>query len=58
MNWGIALGVAVVVVILGGVAAILWWNLAHKSAPYADEQEKRPRPKPDNAVVIRDEGRN
>ena len=32
MNWSVAIGVAVVVVVLGSVAAILWWRLANKQA--------------------------
>jgi hypothetical protein len=55
MNWGVAIGVAVVVVVLGGVAARLWWNLAHKAAPYGDERHARRGEDRDNVVVIKDE---
>lgn len=56
MNWTIAIGVAVVVVVLGGVAAILWWNLANKAAPYGD-QRGTPRRERDEGIVIKDEGK-
>jgi hypothetical protein len=57
MNWTVALVVAFLVVVLGGVAARLWWNLAHKAAPYGDERGGRRggRREQDNVVVIKED---
>jgi hypothetical protein len=57
MNWAVPVGVAIVVVLLGGVAARAWWNLAHKAAPYGDDRSGVPASgeREDDAVIIRDE---
>lgn len=55
MDWSVAIGVAVVVVVLGGIAARLWWNLAHKAAPYGDERGAPGKQNQENVVVIKDE---
>jgi hypothetical protein len=55
MDWSIAIGVAIVVVVLGGIAARLWWNLAHKAAPYGDERADPRKQSQENVVVIKDE---
>ncbi len=55
MDWTVALVVAFLVVVLGGVAARLWWNLAHKAAPYGDERRGGSRAEADNVVVIKDD---
>jgi hypothetical protein len=54
MNWSVAITVAAVVGILGSVAAVLWWRLANKQAPYRDSAGSKPRDR-DNVVIIRDE---
>lgn len=52
MNWAVAIGVAVVVVVLGGVAARAWWKLAHKAAPYGDETARGPNAPREEEVII------
>lgn len=50
MNWNIAIGVTVVVGLLGAIAAILWWRLANKAAPYSDSPT--PSKKSSEEVVV------
>jgi uncharacterized protein YcfJ len=37
---GVVAGIIVGILIIGSVAAIVWWNISAKAAPYADEAEK------------------
>ncbi|MGE3106906.1 MAG: hypothetical protein AB7O77_00985 [Phycisphaerales bacterium] len=52
MNIYVVVGVTLVVVVGGLVAARLWWNLASKNAPYADEHNRAPTPHKDEAEVV------
>lgn len=36
----VVLGIIIAILIIGSVAAIIWWNISAKAAPYADESEK------------------
>jgi hypothetical protein len=55
MNWAVAVGVAFVVLVLAYVVARLWWNLAHKAAPYRDDQRPHAKSPPEDVVVIKDD---
>ncbi|GEM_PF-1768212 len=37
----VVIGIVVVLLIVGSVIAIAWWNLSAKAAPYADEDSKQ-----------------
>jgi hypothetical protein len=36
----VVVGLIIAILILGSVAAIIWWNISAKAAPYADESER------------------
>lgn len=36
----VVIGIIIAILILGSLAAIIWWNISAKAAPYADESEK------------------
>jgi len=56
MNWYVVIGVILLVLVFGSIAALAWWNLAAKMAPYEDEQgskKRKPAAKHDeNAEVV------
>jgi hypothetical protein len=58
---GVVLGIIVGILIIGSVAAIVWWNISAKAAPYADEahkdrakREQAAREEREKTVVIKD----
>lgn len=55
----VVLGIIIAILIIGSVAAIIWWNISAKAAPYADEsakdrkrREEAERRERENTVVI------
>ncbi|MBC7835971.1 MAG: hypothetical protein H7Y88_12860 [Phycisphaerales bacterium] len=60
MNWTIVIIVVLVVLVLGSLAAVAWWNLVNRVVPYADQRKvsdgKRAGVRErEEVVVIRDE---
>lgn len=52
-------GLIVAILIIGSVAAVVWWNISARAAPYADEahkhrskRERDERERRENTVVI------
>lgn len=57
----VVLGIIIAILIIGTVAAIVWWNISAKAAPYADEthknrarREEAARQEREKTVVIKD----
>lgn len=40
MDWPLVIGVIVVVLIGGSIAAMIWWKIAAGMAPYKDESRR------------------
>lgn len=55
----VVVGIIIAILILGSVAAIIWWNISARAAPYADEsvkdrqrREEAERRERENTVII------
>lgn len=55
MDWSIVIGVIIAVGVLGTIAAISWWRLANKAAPYEKPRGGAGRGSPSDVVIIREE---
>ncbi len=36
----VVVGLIIAILIIGTIAAVLWWNISARAAPYADESHK------------------
>jgi uncharacterized protein YcfJ len=57
----VVIGIIIGILIIGSAAAIIWWNISAKAAPYADEsaksrvkREQAERDEREKTVVIKD----
>lgn len=57
---GVVLGIIIGIFVIGTIAAVVWWNISAKAAPYADEAESARKKREDaerqereNTVVIK-----
>lgn len=55
----VVIGLSIAILVIGSIAAVVWWNISARAAPYADEAHKRrskreqdERERRENTVVI------